>query len=57
MLSIPSCCKDMVSIRTRKKLATSDPDAEHELQQLEKIKVKKKKNYPVFILPKVVIVS
>ncbi|XP_034265595.1 axonemal dynein light chain domain-containing protein 1 [Pantherophis guttatus] len=33
-----SCCKEMVSIRTRKKLAISDPDAEHELQQLEKIK-------------------
>lgn len=30
----------MVSVTTRKKLATSDPDAEYELQQLEKIKVK-----------------
>ncbi|XP_029139030.1 axonemal dynein light chain domain-containing protein 1 [Protobothrops mucrosquamatus] len=33
-----SCCKEMVSVTTRKKLATSDPDAEYELQQLEKIK-------------------
>lgn len=41
----------MVSATTRKKLAISDPDAEYELQQLEKIKVKrkkKKKKYPVF---------
>ncbi|XP_032082896.1 axonemal dynein light chain domain-containing protein 1 [Thamnophis elegans] len=33
-----SCCKDMVSATTRKKLAASDPEAEYELQQLEKIK-------------------
>ncbi|XP_063154544.1 axonemal dynein light chain domain-containing protein 1 [Candoia aspera] len=33
-----SCCKEMVAATTRKKLATSDPDAEYELQQLEKIK-------------------
>ncbi|ETE66185.1 Axonemal dynein light chain domain-containing protein 1, partial [Ophiophagus hannah] len=33
-----SCCKEMVAVTTRKKLATSDPNAEYELQQLEKIK-------------------
>uniref|UniRef100_A0A8C7E593 Axonemal dynein light chain domain containing 1 n=1 Tax=Naja naja TaxID=35670 RepID=A0A8C7E593_NAJNA len=33
-----SCCKEMVAVATRKKLATSDPNAEYELQQLEKIK-------------------
>ncbi|XP_025025117.1 axonemal dynein light chain domain-containing protein 1 [Python bivittatus] len=33
-----SCCKEMVSAATRKKLAISDSDAEYELQQLEKIK-------------------
>nr|XP_060630424.1 axonemal dynein light chain domain-containing protein 1 [Anolis sagrei ordinatus] len=35
---IVSCCKEMVASITRKKMADFDPDADHELQQLEKIK-------------------
>ncbi|XP_054836310.1 axonemal dynein light chain domain-containing protein 1 [Eublepharis macularius] len=35
---IVSCCKDMVTSITRRKLANFDPDAEYELRQLEKIK-------------------
>ncbi|XP_061490212.1 axonemal dynein light chain domain-containing protein 1 isoform X2 [Rhineura floridana] len=35
---IVSCCKEMVSMITRKKMAALEPNAELELQQLEKIK-------------------
>ncbi|KAJ7332029.1 hypothetical protein JRQ81_014209 [Phrynocephalus forsythii] len=35
---IVSCCKEMVAAITRKKMATFEPDADHELKQLEKIK-------------------
>ncbi|XP_062990267.1 axonemal dynein light chain domain-containing protein 1 [Elgaria multicarinata webbii] len=34
-----SCCKEMVASMTRKKLATFEPNADYELQQLEKIKI------------------
>ncbi|XP_053246937.1 axonemal dynein light chain domain-containing protein 1-like [Podarcis raffonei] len=33
-----SCCKEMVATITRQKMVTLQPDAEHELQQLERIK-------------------
>nr|XP_028588215.1 axonemal dynein light chain domain-containing protein 1 isoform X6 [Podarcis muralis] len=35
---IVSCCKEMVATITRQKMVTLQPDAEHELQQLERIK-------------------
>nr|XP_020645446.1 axonemal dynein light chain domain-containing protein 1 [Pogona vitticeps] len=35
---IVSCCKEIVASITRKKMATFEPDADHELKQLEKIK-------------------
>ncbi|XP_028588208.2 axonemal dynein light chain domain-containing protein 1 isoform X1 [Podarcis muralis] len=35
---IVSCCKEMVATITRQKMVALQPDAEHELQQLERIK-------------------
>nr|XP_008116015.1 PREDICTED: axonemal dynein light chain domain-containing protein 1 isoform X2 [Anolis carolinensis] len=35
---VVSCCKEMVASITRKKMASFEPFADHELQQLEKIK-------------------